>query len=210
MCLYGATALSEQELLAILIGTGSENKTAIDLAGDMVRFHPTGISYLADCAPEELTAFNGIGRAKACQIIAGFELGKRLATKPKDIKYKANSPSLIADLFMEKMRYYKKEHFDTVMLNTKSEIISIENSSIGDLNSSIINPREIFSKAVKISASAVVFVHNHPSGNPVPSNEDIEVTKRLIKAGEILGIKVLDHIIVGDGTFVSLKAENLI
>ncbi len=208
MILYGTSALSNAELLAILIRTGTNKKTAIALANEVLSYRKNGISFLAECVPEELTELQGIGKAKACQIVAAIELGKRIATKPKETKINVNNPEAIADLFMEKMRYYKKEFFNVVILNTKGEVLSVENVAIGDLNCTIIHPREIFCKAVKKSASAVIFVHNHPSGNPTPSKEDIDITERLVKAGDILGIKVLDHIIIGDGTFLSFRNKN--
>ncbi|WP_312091620.1 RadC family protein [Aminipila sp.] len=209
LVIYGTSALSNAELLAIIIRTGTNKKSAVTLANEILTFKENGIAFLAECVPEELAEIQGIGRTKACQIVAAIELGKRIATKPKQMRINVNNPEAIADLFMEKMRYYKKEFFDVVMLNTKGDVIAIENTAIGDLNCTIIHPREIFCKAVKKSASAVIFIHNHPSGNPTPSKEDIEITKRLVKAGEVLGIRVLDHIIIGDGTFLSLKNKNL-
>ncbi|MFV0516466.1 MAG: RadC family protein [Aminipila sp.] len=210
MLLYGTSALSNAELLAILIRTGTAKKSSIGLANEILTHKENGMLFLADCVPEELYEVDGIGKAKACQIVAAVELGKRIATKPKEAKININNPESIANLFMEKMRYYKREFFNVVILNTKGEVISIENAAIGDLNCTIVHPREIFCKAVKKSASAVIFVHNHPSGNTKPSKEDINITERLVKAGEILGIKVLDHIIIGDGTFLSFKSKNLI
>lgn len=209
MVKYGISTLSDAELLAILIRTGTNKKTAVVLANEVLSLKKNGISFLAECVPEELTEIQGIGQAKACQIVAAIELGKRIATKPKETRFNVNNPETIANLFMEKMRYYKKEFFNVVILNTKGEVISVENVAIGDLNCTIIHPREIFCKAVKKSASSVIFVHNHPSGNPTPSREDLDITERLIKAGEILGIKVLDHIIIGDGIFLSFRNKNL-
>lgn len=210
MAVMGASGLSDAELLAVLIRTGWGNKSAIDLAEEIIYNHPNGISFLAECIPEELTSFEGIGMAKACQIVAGIELGKRIATKPKNARIEVSNPEVIVNLFMEKMRYYKKEFFNVVVLNTKGEIIAVENVAVGDLNCTIIHPREIFCSAVKKSASSVIFVHNHPSGNPKPSKEDLNITKRLVEAGNILGIKVLDHIIIGDGVFYSFKDKDLI
>lgn len=115
----------------------------------------------------------------------------------------------VADLLMERLRYEKKEHFKSILVNTKGEILSVDTVSIGALSSTVVHPREVFSSAVRKSAAGVIFVHNHPSGDPLPSEEDIVTTKRLVKSGEILGIRVLDHIIIGDGEFSSLKAMNL-
>ena len=209
MAMLGAAELSDAELLAVLLRTGCGEKSAIKLAEEIISAEQ-GIGFLAECIPEELTRFEGIGMAKACQIVAGLELGKRIATKPKNRKVTVDNPQVIADLFMEKMRYYKKEFFNVIVLNTKGEIVAVENVAIGDLNCTVIHPREIFCCAVKKSASSVIFVHNHPSGNPSPSKEDLNITRRLVEAGNILGIKVLDHIIIGDGVFYSFKNSDLI
>ncbi|MGN0711725.1 MAG: DNA repair protein RadC [Anaerovoracaceae bacterium] len=210
MVMNGASSLSDSELLAVLLRTGTQSKSALDLANEILLCSGNGISFLAECLPEELAEINGVGMAKACQIVAGIELGKRIATRLKEIKINVDNPEVIADLFMEKMRYYKKEFFNVVMLNTKGEILASENIAVGCLNSTVIHPREIFCSAVKRSAFAVIFVHNHPSGNPAPSREDRDITGRLSEAGGILGIKVLDHIIIGDGDYFSFKNEGLI
>lgn len=206
----GISALSNAELLAILIGSGTKNVSAIALANQILTLEKSGISHLADCLPEELSCIPGIGSAKSCQIVAAIELGKRISTRPKEGKLNIKSPNDVASLFLEEMRYLKKEFFRVLLLNTKNEIIMIENVSIGDLNSSLVHPREVFRTAVKKSACSMIVVHNHPSGNPEPSAADIDVTKRLVEVGELLGINVLDHIIVGDGVFVSLKEKRLL
>lgn len=205
----GSSVVSNAELLAILIGTGTKDRSALDLAAALLAAEEDGLGNLAGSTPEEICRISGMGIAKACRIIAAFELGRRLATRPLPGKVLITSPESIADLFMEEMRYYRKEFFNVLLLNSKGEIISIEKSSVGDLSSTIVHPREIFSGAVRRSAAAVVFVHNHPSGNPEPSGEDQEVTLRLIEAGKILGIRVLDHIIIGDGIYVSFRQRNL-
>lgn len=205
----GSSVVSNAELLAILIGTGTKDRSALDLASSLLAAEEDGLGHLAGSTPEEICRISGMGIAKACRIIAAFELGKRLATRPVPGKVLITSPETIVNLFMEEMRYYRKEFFKVLLLNSKGEIISIEKSSIGDLSSTIVHPREIFSGAVRRSAAAVVFVHNHPSGNPEPSTEDQEVTLRLTEAGKILGIRVLDHIIIGDGIYVSFRQRNL-
>ena len=205
----GSSVVSNAELLAILIGTGTKYRSALDLAASLLAAEEDGLGNLAGSTPEEICRISGMGIAKACRIIAAFELGRRLATRPLPGRVLITSPDSIADLFMEEMRYYRKEFFQVLLLNSKGEIISIEKSSVGDLSSTIVHPREIFSGAVRRSAAAVVFVHNHPSGNPEPSGEDQEVTLRLIEAGKILGIRVLDHIIIGDGIYVSFRQRNL-
>ena len=206
----GGPYLSNTELLAILIGTGTKNKSALRLAEDILSLNDSGILFLSECSPEELARIKGIGEAKACQILAGIELGRRIATKPRDKKVRINSPDTIVSLFMEEMRYYKKEIFNILLINTKGEIIGTEEISVGDLASTVIHPREVFLPAIRRSAAAVAFVHNHPSGDPAPSGDDVETTKKLVDAGKIIGIAVWDHIIIGDGKYISLKEEQLI
>lgn len=206
----GSQALSNGELLAILLRTGTKEKTAIMLAEELLSMDSEGILYLEECSIEELIKIKGMGISKACQICAAVELGKRIATIPRREKQRVGSTEDVVEIFMEKMRYYKKEFFNVLLINAKGEIISEENIAIGDLSSSIVHPRESFARAVKRSAAAVIFIHNHPSGDPTPSREDINVTERLCEAGEILGIRVLDHIIIGDGRYSSFKAKGLI
>ncbi|MDO4552470.1 MAG: DNA repair protein RadC [Bacillota bacterium] len=205
----GAGALSNPELLAILIGTGARNASAVVLAGRILALGEEGLPSLAQCTPEELEGVEGIGKAKACQIIAALELGRRMATSPREKKVSAGDPASVAELFMENMRYMGREHFRILLLNSKNEIIAVEDASVGILNSSMAHPREIFRSAVKRSAASVIVVHNHPTGDPLPSGSDLAVTERLVEAGKLLGIEVLDHVIIGDGRFVSLREKGL-
>ena len=205
----GTEYLSNTELLAILLRTGTKEKSVFRLAEEILSLEKSGILFLSECSPEELSRIKGIGVAKACQILAGLELGRRVATKPRTEKLKGNCPELIVSLFMEDMRYYKKEVFKVLLINTKGEIIGTDDISMGDLSATVIHPREVFLPAIKRSAAAIIFVHNHPSGDPTPSNDDIQTTKRLIEAGKIMGISVWDHIIIGDGKHISFKEEHL-
>lgn len=205
----GKEALSTAELLAILLRSGTRQQSAIELAQEILALDENGILFLENCSPEELAKVKGIGTAKACQILAAVELGKRVATHPKKIKAEIANPDDIVQLFMEKMRYYKKEHFNVLLINAKGQLVEETEVSIGDLCSTLIHPREVFCQAIKRSAASVVFVHNHPSGDPSPSQQDIETTTRLVEAAEILGIRVLDHIIIGDNRYTSLKSEGL-
>lgn len=207
---YGVGSLSNSELIAIIIRTGHLENTAIDLASKLISMDSTGIKYLSQVTVEELTAIKGIGNCKAAQIIAAIELGKRISSRSGEAKLKVNSPVVVAELLMEEMRYLNKEHFKIILLNTKNQIISIEEISIGNLNSSIVHPREVFNIAIRRSANSIILIHNHPSGDPTPSTEDINITHRLINAGDIIGIKVLDHIIIGDNNYLSLKQKNII
>ena len=206
----GSDRLSTTEILAILINSGTKEISALEIAAQLLSIDKRGVRFLAECSPEELGRIKGMGQAKICTVLAAVELGKRIAAAPVRDRNLIRSSSDIADLFMEKIRYYKKEHFVSLMINAKGEIIEETEVSIGDLCSSSTHPREVFVDAVKRSAGSVVFLHNHPSGDPSPSDTDIQTTKRLIEAGTILGIPVLDHIIIGDGIYVSMKAMGLI
>ncbi|MCR2045009.1 RadC family protein [Anaerosalibacter massiliensis] len=207
---YGVKSLSNAELVAVIIRTGSRSDTAIDLAQRLISMDKRGIGYLSDASFEELISVKGIGKCKAAQIIAAIELGKRIGAQSGEDKVKVTSPVDIVDLIMEEMRYFKKEHFRIAILDTKNHIITVEDISIGNLNSSIVHPREVYNIAIKRSANSIILIHNHPSGDPTPSREDIQITNRLIETGNIVGIKVLDHIIIGDNRYLSFRERNII
>lgn len=207
---YGCHTLSNSELLAILIRTGSKEHSALELANILLSYDDNGIRFLANCTVEELSVIKGIGHSKACQIIAAVELGNRLSRSRLELKRTIKSPEDVTNIFVNDMRFLEKEHFKVIFLNTKNEIIAYETISIGSLNSSIVHPREVFNRAIKKSSASLILLHNHPSGNPEPSKEDIHITKRLVEAGKIIGIEVLDHIIIGDGEYFSLKENSLI
>ncbi len=200
----GAEKLSNGELLAILLRTGYREETAVRLAETVIG-KAGGLRYLPDFTLEELEEIKGIGPAKAVQVKAALELGRRMASTLRPESLSLTSPHAVASFLMEEMRYYKKEYFKIILLDTKNHIISVEEVSVGSLNSSIVHPREIFTLPIKKSAAAIILVHNHPSGDPHPSREDLDVTNRLVEAGKILGIAVLDHIIVGEGKYLSFK-----
>lgn len=208
MLQYGASAVSNAELLAILLRTGTKQESAIHLAQRILQ-QVGSMRRLVDMSAEELMAIKGIGSAKAVQIKAGIELGLRLARTRMDEPVVIRSPRDAADVLMEQLRYLQKEHFVCLFLNTKNHIIAQETLSIGSLNASIVHPREVFRAAIKRSSASILCAHNHPSGDPAPSPEDISLTSRLKEAGEIVGIEVLDHLIIGDGEFVSLKEQGL-
>lgn len=209
MRVQGAGRLSNAELLAVIIRTGYREKTAIHLAEKVIA-RAGGLRFLPDYSIEELQEIKGIGLAKAVQIKAALELGRRMAATLRPATQSLNSPQDVAGFLMEEMRYHHKEYFKIILLNTKNQIISLEDISVGSLNSSIVHPREIFNVSVKKSAAAIILAHNHPSGDPRPSNEDLEVTKRVVEAGKILGINVLDHLIIGEGKYFSLKEKGLL
>jgi DNA repair protein RadC len=202
----GPTALRSDELIAIVLQTGNRTVSVMDLA-NRVLTTVDGLYGLIDVAVEELVAIPGIGVAKALQLAAAVELGRRVVHKPAARKRQIRTADDAAGYFMDRMRYLKKEHFVILHLDTKHCVIGEETVSMGSLDASIVHPREIFKSAVKRSASAILCAHNHPSGDPTPSPEDIAVTRRLCQAGKLLGIDVLDHIVVGDGKFVSLQAQ---
>ena len=202
----GASALSNSELLAILLGSGTREKSAIGLAEDIISKDKSGISHLAESSVQELMSINGVGQSKAARVVAAVELGKRISTAPRVKRMGVESSDDIARLFIEDMRYEKREIFKALLLNPRGEIISIETVSVGELTSTLVHPREVFSQAVKRSAAGIVFVHNHPSGNPEPSEEDIKTTERLVACGKLLGIVVIDHIIIGDGQYCSMQS----
>jgi len=206
---FGAGSLSNAELLAILLRTGYKDESAVHLA-ERIIIQAGGLRFLPEFTLEELQKFKGIGLAKAVQIKAALELGKRMVLSIRPEGISLSSPREVADFLMEEMRFYKKEYFRIILLNTKNQLISLEDISVGSLNASIVHPREIFHYPIKKSAAAIILVHNHPSGDPTPSREDLDVTGRLVEAGEILGIKVLDHIIVGEGRHLSFKEKGLI
>lgn len=201
---FGAHALSNAELLAILLRTGTVSESAIGLAHRVLQASD-GLRNLVDMSFEQLTSIKGIGPAKALQVQAGIELGRRLSRARLGEAIVIRSPEDVSELMMEELRYLQKEHFVCLFLNTKNQVIGQETLSMGSLNASIVHPREVFRSAIKRSSAAIICVHNHPSGDPTPSAEDINVTKRLMEAGSIIGIDILDHIIIGDQKYVSLK-----
>lgn len=207
----GAEKLSNAEILAILLRTGTPMKSVMDLAGEILSYDKErGIRFLADCSPEELRRIDGLGDAKICGILAAVELGRRIARTRAECYGTITDTRDLPQLYMEPMRYHKKEHFICLLINSKGQIIEETEVSIGDLCSSAANPREVFTEAIRRCASCVAFVHNHPSGDPAPSEEDVKATRRLIKVGELVGIPVLDHIIIGDGVYVSMKESGLL
>jgi len=208
---YGGEKLSDAELLSIIIKAGTKEKTAIELIYELMKNHDyehLGLSFLNEVSICEIQKIKGLGKIKAIQLKAIVEIAKRMS-KPADIlKYKINSPEDAAALLMEDMRYLKQEHLVTVLLDSKNTVIRLITNSIGGLNSSIIEPREIFKEPIKWSSSKIILAHNHPSGNPYPSEKDIQFTKRFYEAGILFGIEVIDHIIIGNGVFASLKKMN--
>lgn len=205
----GPEALTDVELLAILIGSGTKEASALEVAYQLIQ-RIGNYELLMEASVEELTQVKGIGLTKACRIISGLELGQRIKTRDSIRKYQVCCPDDIYNLYETRFRYENVEHFFVVLLDTKNFIVGEVEVSMGDLNKTIVNPREVFKVAIRRSSNSIMLVHNHPSGDCKPSDGDLAVTKRLVDAGELLGISVLDHIILGYKEYFSFKRENLI
>ncbi len=205
---FGADKLSEYELIAILLGSGSRNEDVLTLSKKlwqyMNKFHR-----ISELAIDDLMEIEGIGLSKACSIISALELSKRINIRECVDNFSVGSPKSVADIFMNILRDEMKEHFYVLLLDTKNKIISWDEISKGDLNSSIVHPREVFKYALKYSANSIICLHNHPSGEPTPSMQDIEITKRLQEVGNLVGIKLLDHIIIGYNKYISLREKGI-
>ena len=194
-------SLNDAELLALLLGSGVKGESAIDMGNRLIS--ENGIDKINFLSLQELMKIKGIGIAKASKLVAAFELSKRVSSG-KICEKIVKNPSDIASHYIEKLRDLKKEHFIAVFLDSKNKIIKDEVISIGTLNSSLVHPREVFKEAIKCSANSVILVHNHPSGSVEPSDEDYRVNKVLVETGNLVGIKVLDHLVVGDEKWNSL------
>jgi len=206
----GSEALSSQEILALILGRGIKGESVIVTAQRLLSKFGN-LKNLASASIEELTQIKGIGPAKAAQIKATFELGKRLENSSSEAtKITVKSPEDVVKTARNLLKGKKKEHFLVLCLDTRNHLININKVSIGSLDCSIVHPREVFKDAISSSAASVIFIHNHPSGDPTPSEDDIKMTKRLIEAGEIIGIEVLDHIIICDSEHLSMKAKSLV
>ncbi len=199
----GPKALSIAELLAVIIRTGNKKENVLEVSNKLVKEYD--LKTLSRIRVNILKKTFGIGEAKACQIIACFELGKRMSCFKNGNNKTISCAKDIALLLMPELSNLKKEHFVGIFLDSRKKIIKQETIFIGSLDSSVVHPREIFKTALAESAAAVVLAHNHPSGDPKPSSEDIEITKQITKAGDILGIPVLDHIIIGDNKYISMN-----
>ena len=204
----GAAALTDSELLAILIGSGTQEKSALDIARDLTADNGIlkNIALVHDV--KELAKTKGLGRAKAALIIAALELGRRIASAEPLVRDSITSPEDGVALLMPRLRYESKEHFLVVLLNSKNKVLDVEQISEGSLNSSVVHPREVFAPAVLHHAAAILTAHNHPSGDPTPSKEDKDLTNTLVQAGKYMGTPVLDHIIIGDAKYFSFKEHS--
>jgi len=205
---FGEQALSTQELLQLILGRGVAGESVAVTAQKLLAQFGS-LQKLAEASIDELSSIKGIGLAKAAQIKATFEISRRLSTQTVPYKSKElSNPEKVYRLIKSKLKDYHKEHFYIIALNSRN--YSIAEVSIGSLNASIVHPREVFAEVIKNKAASVIFAHNHPSGDPEPSEDDLEITKRLVKSDKILGVEVMDHIIITKTGFISFKDKNLI
>ena len=206
---FGPEALSAQELLALVIGRGIPKKSVMNIAQELLAKFGN-IRAISLATLEELSQIKGIGLAKAAQIKACFELGRREGLEPELKHFDVKDPQTIVKAVRASIKDKAKEHFKLILLNPRNKILGISTISIGTLNASLVHPREVFKDAVKHSAASIVLAHNHPSGDPEPSEDDLTITKRLTEAGKIFGVEVIDHVIVGKDGFFSFKEKGLI
>ena len=205
---YGAGALSTSELLAILLRTGVAGESVLRLAERLlVRYG--GLTGLAQASFAELCQEKGVGPAKVTQIKAALELGRRLLVASPQERPQVKSPADAANLLMLEMGLLEQEHLRVMLLDTRNRVLAVHTVYVGNLNTSVVRVGEIFRQAIKANAAALIVVHNHPSGDPTPSPEDVAVTELIVQAGRLLGIEVLDHLIIGQQRFVSLKDRGL-
>ncbi|MGE4357367.1 MAG: DNA repair protein RadC [Candidatus Omnitrophota bacterium] len=204
----GEQALSAQELLQLILGRGVAGESVAVTAQKLLS-HFGSLEKIAEASIEELSSIKGIGLAKAAQIKAAFEIGRRLFTHAPPYKSKElTNPEKVYRLIKGKLKDYHKEHFYILALNSRNQAIA--EISVGSLNASIVHPREVFAEAIKNKSASVILIHNHPSGDPEPSEDDLAITRRLVEAGKILGIEVIDHIIVTKDGYLSFKEKGLI
>ena len=206
---HGVEALSYQELLAIVLRTGNKQKDVLELSKDvMLKFD--NLFELKTASLEELQEIEGIGPVKAIELQAAIELGKRLMIEEREKGGPIISSVELGEELVLKMKDFEQEHFVVLYLNTKNEVLKKQTIFIGSLNQSVAHPREIFKAAVKSSSARLIVAHNHPSGNPEPSKQDIAFTKRIVECGKLMGIEVLDHLIIGENSYISLKETGVI
>jgi len=206
---YGVEYLTDAELLGIILVKGYQGKNSVELARELLS-ETKGLRKLDSLSFSEMSSIKGIGLAKYAQIKAALEIGKRLLRENSSPKKKIHSASDLFNYYGPSMRDLKKEIFKIVLLDVKNKIIRDINVSVGSLTESIVHPREVLRDIIKASAVSVIFLHNHPSGESNPSRNDLEITERLVEACKLIGVRVLDHIIIGDGNFTSFAQEGLL
>jgi len=204
----GPAALREEELIAIILRTGTRGLSVLDLARSLLRRYG-GLGGLARVGASELRGVNGLGLAKAVELQAALELGRRLAGLHPEARPQVRSPGDLANLLLPEMMFLEQEHLRVVLLNTKNQVLAAPEVYVGSLNTAVVRVAEVFREAIRQNAAALIVVHNHPSGDPTPSREDVQVTEQLVQAGALLEIEVLDHLILGQQRFVSLRERGL-
>ncbi|MDR3611708.1 MAG: DNA repair protein RadC [Ignavibacteriaceae bacterium] len=210
LLLRGSQSLSDAELLAILLRTGTKGKSVITISQELITENEN-LAVLASKHPSHFIKKEGIGKGKAASLLAAFEISRRILSQNKNYsEKKITSPQDVAEMFIPLLKDELKEKFLLISLNSANKIIKYDIISIGNLNSSIVHPREIFKTAIENCSASVILMHNHPSGNPEPSNEDISITKKLVEAGKMLDIPVFDHIILAGNTYTSFVERRLI
>jgi DNA repair protein RadC len=204
---HGPSALSDAELLAVLIRNGTQNKNSVALASEILTLHPIhkGLMGLHYLSLHELKKLDGIGKVKAAQLLCAAEISNRMAKQRKPSNERFDSPNVVAQFFMEEMRTKETEQTIVVYLDNKCRLLRYEILFMGTVSSSLANPREILKKALQYDATCFILLHNHPSGDPTPSSADIKLSEQIKEAGELIGIHLLDHIILGDCQYVSLR-----
>ena len=207
--LRGSEGVGDEGLLAMVIGVHNRRPPGAIAQELMERYG--GLDGIAGAGIDDLLEFDGLGRAGTIRLKAAFELGKRSVTQERENRIKkVRSPEDVAELLIPELNGLDREHFKAVLLDTKNGIIRIVTVAVGSLNAALVHPREIFKAAVRVSAAGIIMVHNHPTGNPEPSNEDADLTQRFARCGELMGIELIDHIIIGGGRFVSMRERDLI
>ena len=206
----GSKHLSNTELLALLIGSGTKEASAITLAGRVLAVTESGLSALKGASPEELLSIKGIGQASASRILAAAELGARIAAETPYGRKRIFAADDVYKMFASEFSGEKQEIVTALMLNAKYEVIGRETVSKGGIVTAHVEPRDVYRPAVKRGATGLILIHNHPSGDPSPSKDDIEATKQIEKAGTLIGVKLIDHIIIGSGRHASLRDMNVI
>lgn len=209
---FGADFLSDAELLAVIIRTGSKELRAVEVASHILSYPSEfkgliGLNYMT---MKDFMEIHGIGKVKAVQLLCIVELTKRMAKATKEKGIYLDTPSAVADYYMQDMRHLAREEILLIMMDSKSRIIKDMVISSGSVNASIVAPRDIYLNALKSNAVNIILLHNHPSGDPTPSKEDLNITLRMKEAGTLIGIKLMDHIIIGDNRFISLKEQGLL
>ena len=209
LLLRGPQSLSDAELVAILLRTGKKGKSVLEIARELISSEGN-LAMLATKTVDSLQLISGIGKDKAATLAAAFELSRRILYQPKWLaNKKITSPRDVAEIFIPILRDENKEKFIVVCLNSANKIIKFETISIGNLNSSVVHPREVFKVAIDNSSASIILIHNHPSGNAEPSNEDIRITKKIVETGKIMEIPVFDHLIIAGETYTSFVEKRL-